>query len=127
MRRREFIILLAVMATPIAALAQEPGKIRHIGFLRVGPPPSAFIEGFRRGLRELGYLEGQHFVIEYGLAESVAQIPDAAAELVRRRVDVIVAADPFLIGTAITSLRWQRTMRFPRYIRYVILPLLVGS
>ena len=93
MRRREFIILLlGMVASPIAALAQEPGKIRHIGFLRVGPPPPAFIEGFRRGLRELGYLEGQHFVIEYGLAESVAQIPDAAAELVRRRVDVIVAS-----------------------------------
>jgi len=92
MRRREFIILLAMMATPIAASPHEPGKIRHIGFLRVGPPPPAFIEGFRRGLRELGYLEGQHFVIEYGLAESVAQIPDAAAELVRRRVDVIVAS-----------------------------------
>ena len=92
MRRREFIILLATMATPIAALAQEPGKIRHIGFLRVGPPPPAFIEGFRRGLRELGYLEGQHFVIDYGLAQSVAQIPDAAAELVHRRVDVIVAS-----------------------------------
>ena len=92
MRRREFIILLATMATPIAALAQEPGKIRHIGFLRVGPPPPAFIEGFRRGLRELGYLEGQHFVIDYGLAQSAAQIPDAAAELVRRRVDVIVAS-----------------------------------
>jgi putative tryptophan/tyrosine transport system substrate-binding protein len=43
-------------------------------------------------LRELGYLEGQHFVIEYGLAESVAQIPDAAAELVRHRVDIIVAS-----------------------------------
>ena len=92
MKRREFIIRLAMMATPIAALAQEPGKIRHIGFLRVGPPPPAFLEGFRRGLRELGYLEGQHFVIEYGLAESVAQIPDTAAELVRRRVDIIVAS-----------------------------------
>src|ERR1700692_2045307 len=92
MKRREFIILLAMMATPIAASSQQPGKIRHIGFLRVGPPPPAFIEGFRRGLRELGYLEGQHFVIEYGLAETVAQIPDAAAELVRRRVDIIVAS-----------------------------------
>jgi putative tryptophan/tyrosine transport system substrate-binding protein len=92
MKRREFIILLAMMATPIAASSQQPGKIKHIGFLRVGPPPPAFIEGFRRGLRELGYLEGQHFVIEYGLAETVAQIPDAAAELVRRRVDIIVAS-----------------------------------
>ena len=92
MRRREFITLLAMMVMPIAAIAQEPRKIRHIGFLRVGPPPPAFIEGFRTGLRQLGYLEGQHFVIEYGLAESAAQIPDAAADLVRRRVDIIVAS-----------------------------------
>jgi len=92
MKRREFVILLAMMATPIAASSQQPGKIKHIGFLRVGPPPPAFTEGFRRGLRELGYLEGQHFIIEYGLAESAAQIPDAAAELVRRRVDIIVAS-----------------------------------
>jgi hypothetical protein len=55
--------------------------------LRVGPPPRAFIEGFRRGLRELGYIEGQHFVIEYGLAQSAAQNPDIAAELVRRGVE----------------------------------------
>jgi putative ABC transport system substrate-binding protein len=91
MKRREFITLLATMATH-AAIAQQPRKIKHIGFLRVGPPPPAFIEGFRRGLQELGYLEGQHFVIEYGLAESAAQIPAAAAELVRRGVDIIVAS-----------------------------------
>jgi putative ABC transport system substrate-binding protein len=92
MRRREFVILLAMMARPIVGSAQQPGKVRRIGFLRVGPPPPAFIEGFRSGFRELGLLEGQHFVIEYGLAESAAQIPDAAAELVRLRVDIIVAS-----------------------------------
>jgi len=92
MKRRELIILAAMMVAPIAAIAQQPGKIRHIGFLRVGPPPPAFIEGFRRGLSDLGYFEGQQFIIEYGLAESVAQIPDAAAELVRHRVDIIVAS-----------------------------------
>jgi putative tryptophan/tyrosine transport system substrate-binding protein len=64
--RRAFIVLLALTVAPLPALAQEPRKIRHIGFLRVGPPPPAFIDGFRRGLRELGYIEGQHFVIEYG-------------------------------------------------------------
>ena len=94
MKRRDFIILLgcSMMMAPIAALAQEPGKIRHIGFLRVGPPPAAFIDGFRQGLRELGYVEGQHYVIEYSLAQSAAQIPEAAAELVRRKVDIIVAS-----------------------------------
>jgi putative ABC transport system substrate-binding protein len=60
--------------------------------LRVGPPPAAFIDGFREGLRERGLIEGQHFVIEYVLAQSAAKISDAAAELVRRRVDVIVAS-----------------------------------
>ena len=94
MKRRDFVILLgcSMMIAPIAALAQEPGKIRRIGFLRVGPPPAAFIDGFRQGLRELGYVEGQHYVIEYSLAHSAAQIPEAAAELVRRKVDIIIAS-----------------------------------
>jgi putative tryptophan/tyrosine transport system substrate-binding protein len=94
MRRREFITLLGAAvasgAWPFAALAQEP--VRRIGFVRVGPPPATFIDGFRQGLREQGLVEGQHFVIEYSLAQSAAQIPDAAAELVRRKVDIIVAS-----------------------------------
>jgi putative tryptophan/tyrosine transport system substrate-binding protein len=94
MRRRAFIIMAGcfAIARPIAALAQEAGKVRRIGFLRVGPPPAAFIGGFRQGLREQGLVEGQHFVIEYGLAQSAAQIPGAAAELLGRRVDIIVAS-----------------------------------
>jgi putative ABC transport system substrate-binding protein len=94
MTRRDFIISLgcSVIATPITALAQEAGKFGRIGFLRVGPPPAAFIDGFREGLREQGLIEGQHFVIEYALAQNAAQISDAAAELVHRRVDVIVAS-----------------------------------
>ena len=96
MKRREFISLLgsAAAAWPIVARAQErkPGKVKHIGFLRVGPPPASFIDGFRQGLRELGFIEGQHFVIDYGLVGSAAQIPGAAAELVRRKVDIVVAS-----------------------------------
>jgi ABC transporter substrate binding protein len=94
MKRRNFIILLGcpVIGRPVVALAQEAGRIRRSGFLRVGPPPAAFIDGFRQGLRELGLVEGQHFAIEYSLAQSAAQVPDAAAELVRRKVDVIVAS-----------------------------------
>jgi ABC-type uncharacterized transport system substrate-binding protein len=76
----------------MAALAQEARKVARIGFLRVGPPPAAFIEGFQEGLREQGRIEGQHFIIEYALAQSTAEISNAAAELVRRRVDVIVAS-----------------------------------
>jgi putative ABC transport system substrate-binding protein len=94
MKRREFITLLggAAAAWPLVARAQETGKFSRIGFLRVGPPPAAFIDGFRQGLREQGLVEGQHFVIEYSLAQSAAQMPDAAAELVLRKVDIIVAS-----------------------------------
>jgi putative ABC transport system substrate-binding protein len=92
MRRREFIALTAcALVAPTAALAQG-AKVRRIGFLRVGPPPPTFINGFLRGLRELGLVEGQHFIIEYGLARSAAQIPDVAADLLSRRIDVLVAS-----------------------------------
>ena len=77
MKRREFITLLggAVVAWPRAGLAQEAGKVRRIGFLRVGEPPAAFIDGFRRGLREVGLVEGRDFVIEFALPQNTAQVP----------------------------------------------------
>jgi putative ABC transport system substrate-binding protein len=67
MRRRELITLLGGAASwPLAGLAQETGKVRRIGFLRVGEPPAAFIDGFRRGLREVESLsrfaEEQHVI-----------------------------------------------------------------
>ena len=92
--RRAFVILLgcSMIAKPTAGLGQEAGKVKRIGFLRVGSPPAAFIDGFRQGLRELGLVEGQHYVIEFGLAPTSAQMPAAAAELVRRGVNIIVAS-----------------------------------
>src|SRR6476469_6738207 len=91
MRRREFITAVVGTAVvwPSTTRAQ---RMQRIGFLRVGPPPPAFINGFRQGMREQGLVEGQHFVIEYGLARSAALVPDAAAELVGRNVDLIVAS-----------------------------------
>ena len=74
------------------ARAQQSEPMRRVGFRRVGPPPPAFIDGFRQGMRERGLIEGQHFVIEYGLAKSAAQIPDVATELVTRRLDVLFAS-----------------------------------
>lgn len=94
MNRRAFVISLGylVVAQPIAAAAQEAGKVRRIGFLRVGPPPPSYIGGFREGLRQEGLVEGQHFVIDFALAPSATEISEAAAELVRRRPDIIIAA-----------------------------------
>ena len=94
MKRRQFITLLgaAAAARPITARAQEASKVRRLGFLRIGPPPSAWIEGLRQGLRELGYIDGRNIAIEFGLASSVAQLPEVVAELVRLKVDVIFAS-----------------------------------
>jgi putative ABC transport system substrate-binding protein len=93
MNRRELLLLGGVLTAPCELRAQQkPMTVRRIGFLRNGPPPETFIGGFRQGLRELGYVEGQNISIEYGLAGSADQLPDAAAELVRRNVDVIIAS-----------------------------------
>jgi putative ABC transport system substrate-binding protein len=63
-----------------------------LGFLRVGPPPPTWIAAFRRGLREHGLIEGRNIEIEFGLAESVADLPRIASELIRRQADVLLAS-----------------------------------
>src|SRR5712664_3862797 len=95
MDRRAFIsgITGGLLAAPLAAKAQQPGKVARIGVLAQGSPTSNPIsEAFRQQLRELGYIEGQNIVLEYRWAEGRAErLPDLAAELVRLKVDVIVA------------------------------------
>ena len=81
-----------LLAVPLAAEAQQAGKVSRVGVLRFGSTSQAFLDGFRQGLRDLGYVEGQNIVIEYGLAQSVAQLPEVAARLVRLKVDVLVAS-----------------------------------
>jgi putative ABC transport system substrate-binding protein len=93
MKRRDFLALLGGAASwSLAAQAQQAGRTHRIGFLRVEQPPKSFVEGFRRGLREHGLIEGQNIAIEWGLAQSVAKLPGALAELIRLKVDVLVAS-----------------------------------
>ena len=95
MRRREFITLLsgAAAAWPLVARAQQAGKIYRIGFL--WDSPDAFLdalEAFRQGLRDLGYVEGRNIAMEYRWAEGKPErMRELAEELVRLKVDVIVA------------------------------------
>src|ERR1700738_4770703 len=97
MRRREFITLLGSTAVgfPLAARAQQVGKIPRIGYLSPGsasPGPLAYHDEFQRGLRELGYVEGRNIVIEYRFADGkFERLAAGAAELVQLNVDVIVS------------------------------------
>ena len=96
MRRREALTLLgATAAWPLAARAQQPVPI--IGFLH-SQSPDGFTEplrGFRQGLKDTGYVEGENVAIEYRWADNQTErLPALAAELVRRRVSVIATFSP---------------------------------
>ncbi|MGB8587662.1 MAG: ABC transporter substrate-binding protein [Pseudolabrys sp.] len=96
MRRREFIILLAVAGAslPLAARAQQ-ARTPVIGFLSSASPDKYTIrlDAFRQGLKEVGYVEGQNVTVEYRWAEGQNQrLATLGAELVQRQVNVLVAA-----------------------------------
>jgi putative ABC transport system substrate-binding protein len=83
---------IATLAAPRLGDSQPASRGHRIGLLRNGPPPPTFLEGLRQGFRDLGYVWGQTVSIEYGLAETADALPDAAAKLVRLKVDVILAS-----------------------------------
>ena len=86
MDRRAFISTLAgaLLVAPLAAEGQQAGKVYRIGFLRAGEPPKFWIDEFREGLRELGYVEGQNVVIEFRIGP-LDQLPGLAEEWCDRR------------------------------------------
>ena len=93
MRRRELFMLLGgVVGWPIAVLAQ-PSKVARIGVLYIGlADAESFKKELRDGLRELGYVEGQNIAFEFRSAEGkLDRLPELASELVRLKVDLIVA------------------------------------
>jgi putative ABC transport system substrate-binding protein len=95
MSRNFFVWLLTtvLLTTAFSAEAQQPTKIPRIGFLGTSSPSaiSVRVEGFRQGLRENGYVEGQNIAIEYRWAEGkLDRLPNLAAELVSHKVDIIV-------------------------------------
>ena len=103
-RRDTLLALFALGAAPLTARAQQPGKVPVIGFLSPGFPASAtnitYI-GLVGGLRDIGYVEGETIKIEsrWGLGKPET-LSGLAAELVRLKVDVIVAVGPHSVVAA---------------------------
>jgi len=102
--RRAFLGTIAggLLTAPIAAEAQQAGKVYRVGFL--WDSPAAFldaIEAFRQGLRDLGYVEGRNLTIEYRWAEGKPErMRQLAEELVGLKVDVIIAPSSIYTGAA---------------------------
>ena len=114
-RRRQILIALGSGAflTPYASFAQQTNKLRRIGFLvAAARPPSIdahYMGTFIRGLRDLGYVEGKNFVIEWRFADGNYQrLPALAGELVGLNVDVLVTG-----GTAANSALQKATTTIP--------------
>src|SRR2546425_8246526 len=95
MRRGELIGFAgrALCAWPLIARAQPPAKSARLGFLGFGTLAAAAprVDALRAGLRDLGYVEGKNLIIEFRWPGTVEQMHEAAAELVRMKVDIIFA------------------------------------
>jgi putative tryptophan/tyrosine transport system substrate-binding protein len=126
MRRREFITFVggAVTSLPLSARAQQPA-MPVIGFIGASSPELYAIRlgVFREGLKEAGYIEGQNVTIEYRWArDDVGRLPALAADLVQRRVNVIVAGS----GTPGAVAAKAATTTIPIVFAVAVDPIKVG-
>src|SRR5712691_692409 len=127
MRPRQVALLLVIVLgvmTPLAGDAQAPTKLARIGWMSRGNPTASdqSMEAFRQGMRELGYVEGQTFVMEPRYAAGKNELmPDQAVELERAGVDVIIAG-PF---EALQAAK-QSTSRVPIIMTPSVDPVAMG-
>jgi len=123
MRRREFITVVGSAAVwPLAARAQQPGKLPTIGLLGPSTPSTwaPWVAAFVQRLRELGWIDGRNVTIDYRSAEGRSErLAEIAAEFVRLNVDVIVTG-----GNAVSAVR-QATSAIPIVFALAVDP--VGS
>ena len=100
------VLALVLLMAPLLAHAQPPAPLRRIGVVDPGPPPTPdAIAQFVDGLRDLGYVEGQHITLEYRWAEgNLDRLSELVAELVHLPVDILVAG-----GTAALTAKHATT------------------
>jgi putative ABC transport system substrate-binding protein len=92
-----FLVILAILTAPLPPLAQPPAQVPHIGYLSLAAPAGNpyLLDAFRQGLRERGWVEGQNIRIEARYADGDPdRLAALVAEVVRLKVDVIVAGNP---------------------------------
>jgi putative ABC transport system substrate-binding protein len=98
------VLALSLVLALLAVEAQQPGKVYRVGILtnKVTDPAEARLwQAFRSGLRERGWIEGQNIVVEFRAAEgNTARLPELAADLVRLKVDLIVARSSTFVQAA---------------------------
>jgi ABC-type uncharacterized transport system substrate-binding protein len=114
----------ALLAAAVTVEAQQPKRVARIGYLSSGSPTSAEkgVEAFRQALRELGYVEGHNISIESHFAEEVTErLPNLAADLVQRNVEVIVAT-----GTPAAQAAKNATQKIPIVMQSVSDPVGTG-
>jgi putative ABC transport system substrate-binding protein len=93
------LLCLAISPAPLAAEVQPAGKVYRIGWLHPQPLPPTWVEGFRQGLRDHGYVEGKNLVVEYRWGDGrFDRLPAMAAELVRLNVDVLISGNTAALG-----------------------------
>ncbi len=99
-------LALGLFGDPLPAEAQKAENVPRIGFLHQGNRASRRVTGFRQGLREAGYVEGQNITVEYRFAKGRRdRLAKLAAELVGLKLNVIVAA------TGPSAFVWERNGR----------------
>lgn len=110
MNRRETVLaLMALGATPLASVAQQPGKVWRIGLLSVNSRTPVYIGSLQQGFRDLGYVEGRNISIDYRFAEgNMDRLAAEAADLVRQKVDLIIA-----LSTQATIAAMKETATIP--------------
>src|SRR5262245_41692555 len=115
MKRRELLVILGVAAVawPLSVQAQQQAKAWRVGFLAIPERPAALgssrYGAFARGMRELGYVEGDNLVVEYRFADGKAErLSDLVAELLELKPDVLVVA-----GTPAVRAAQKATTRIP--------------
>ena len=120
-----WVFALMLVVTGVVVKAQQPTKVPRIGFLIVDSPSAASmrVEAFKKGLQELGYVEGKNITLEYRYAEGKAdRLPQLASELVRLKTDVLVTGG----GNQVAIAAMKATGTIPIVMTNVADPVVTG-